>query len=195
MESKSGGAHAHHFGCHLVWTGAESGGTTGYERYSREVRVDVNGKPPLALSAAPAFRGDGALHNPEDLLVAALSSCHFLSYAALCARSGIVVVGYEDDATGTMDRVDGVTRFTEVVLRPRVTLAPGAPGGDADKARALHERAHAICFIASSVDFDVRNEPTILVADHAGHAGRDGGAPRAPSPAGPDGGEPGRPGA
>jgi organic hydroperoxide reductase OsmC/OhrA len=153
--------HAHHFACHLVWTGATSGATTGYEQYSREVRVDVEGKPPLPLSAAPAFRGDPALHNPEDLLVAALSSCHFLSYAALCARSGIHVVAYEDDAVGTLDRADGVTRFTEVVLRPRVTVAPGS---DVEKARALHERAHAICFIASSVDFDVRHEPTIVVA-------------------------------
>jgi organic hydroperoxide reductase OsmC/OhrA len=161
MEPKSSRAHAHHFACHLVWTGAASGGTTSYERYSREVRTEVVGKPPLALSAAPAFQGDAALLNPEDLLVASLSSCHFLSYAALCARSGIVVLAYEDDARGTMDRVDGVTRFTEVVLRPKVTLAPGA---DAAKARALHERAHAICFIANSVDFDVRNEPTIVFA-------------------------------
>jgi organic hydroperoxide reductase OsmC/OhrA len=161
MDPKAGSPHQHHFACHLVWTGAAKGGTKSYERYSREVRVETEGKPPLALSAAPAFRGDPSLYNPEDLLVAALSSCHFLSYAALCARSGIEVVAYEDDATGTMDRVDGVTRFTEVVLRPRVTLAPGA---DAEKARALHERAHAICFIASSVDFDVRNEPTIVFA-------------------------------
>ncbi len=161
MERRSEPAHAHHFACHLVWTGGAQGGTTGYEHYSREVRADVECKPPLSLSAAPAFRGDPALHNPEDLLVAALSSCHFLSYAAHCARSGVHVVAYEDDATGTMDRRDGVTRFTEVVLRPRVTVAPGA---DVEKARALHERAHAICFIASSVDFDVRNEPTIVVA-------------------------------
>jgi organic hydroperoxide reductase OsmC/OhrA len=161
MQPKPAAPHQHHFACRLVWTGAEHGGTTDYDHYSREVRVDIDGKPSLALSAAPTFRGDAALPNPEDLLVAALSSCHFLSYAALCARSGITVVAYEDQATGTMDRVDGVTRFTEVVLRPRVTLAPGA---DAEKARALHERAHAICFIASSVDFDVRNEPTIVVA-------------------------------
>jgi organic hydroperoxide reductase OsmC/OhrA len=161
MDTKSAPSQQHHFACHLVWTGADRGATTDYERYSREVRADVDGKPPLALSAAPAFRGDPALHNPEDLLVAALSSCHFLSYAALCARSGVSVVAYEDDATGTMDRVDGVTRFTEVVLRPRVTLAAGS---DAAKARALHERAHAICFIASSVDFPVRNEPTIVFA-------------------------------
>ena len=188
MEPKSGGAHAHHFACHLVWTGAESGGTTSYERYSRQVRVDVAGKPPLALSAAPAFQGDASLLNPEDLLVASLSSCHFLSYAALCARSGIVVQAYEDDARGTMDRVDGVTRFTEVVLRPRVTLAPGTSSANAAKARALHERAHAICFIASSVDFEVRNEPTIVLAaedprtqaEEPRTAGLAGGDPRTP---------------
>jgi organic hydroperoxide reductase OsmC/OhrA len=160
MEPKASG-HAHHFACHLVWTGSASGGTTSYEGYSREVRVEVQGKAPLALSAAPVFHGDPALLNPEDLLVASLSSCHFLSYAALCARAGIVVLAYEDDARGTMDRVDGMTRFTEVVLRPKVTVAPGS---DVAKARALHERAHSICFIANSVDFDVRNEPTIVVA-------------------------------
>ena len=151
----------HHFACHLVWTGAARGDTADYARYSREVRVDIEGKPPLALSASPAFRGDPALHNPEDLLVASLSSCHFLSYIALCARGGIVVLAYEDDARGTMARVGPSIRFTEVVLRPRVTVAPGA---DLDKARALHERAHAECFIASSVNFDVRHEPTIVVA-------------------------------
>jgi organic hydroperoxide reductase OsmC/OhrA len=152
---------AHHFDCRLVWTGAEKGGTTRYEAYSREARIEIEGKPPLPLSAAPPFLGDPALHNPEDLLVAALSACHFLSYAALCARSGIVVVAYEDRAHGTMDRADGKVRFTEVVLRPRVTIAPG---GDVEKALSLHDRAHAVCFIASSVNFEVRNEPVILVA-------------------------------
>jgi organic hydroperoxide reductase OsmC/OhrA len=161
MGSSVGAANQHHFACKLVWSGASEGGTTSYERYSREVRVDVAGKPPLPLSAAPPFRGNAALHNPEDLLVAALSSCHFLSYAALCARGGVVVLAYEDEATGTMDRVDGVTRFTEVVLRPRVTIAAGS---DPEKARTLHAKAHDICFIASSVDFDVKHEPTIVVA-------------------------------
>jgi organic hydroperoxide reductase OsmC/OhrA len=155
------GSTAHHFDCRLVWTGAEKGGTARYEAYSREVRVDFEGKPPLPMSAAPPFLGDPALHNPEDLLVASLSACHFLSYAALCARSGIVIVAYEDAAHGTMDKRDGKVRFTEVVLRPRVTIAAG---GDVEKAHALHERAHAICFIASSVNFEVRHEAVITVA-------------------------------
>ncbi|NUQ73593.1 MAG: OsmC family protein [Polyangiaceae bacterium] len=151
----------HVFECHLVWTGANPGGTTDYNSYSREYRVDFKGKASLTGSSAPAFLGDPALHNPEDLLVAALSSCHFLSYVALCARSGVNVLAYEDDATGTMERVNRTMRFTEVVLRPKVTIAEGS---DPTMAKALHERAHAVCFIANSVNFPVRTEPEIEVS-------------------------------
>ena len=152
---------AHHYECRLQWTGAQEGGARDYESYSREHRVDIQGKPPLTMTADPTFRGDPAIWNPEDLLVAALSSCHFLSYIALCVRSGVTVVAYEDRATGTMDKVDRKVRFTDVVLHPKVTIAEGS---DPDKARALHERAHALCFIANSVNFPVRNEPVIEVA-------------------------------
>ena len=152
----------HRFECRLVWTGARHGGTTGYEAYSREYRVDIPGKVSIRGSSAPAFRGDPALPNPEDLLVAALSACHFLSYVAYCARDGVNVIAYEDEATGLMQRVDRVTKFTDVLSKPRVTVAPGS---DVEKARALHEKAHHGCFIASSVNFPVRNEPEIVVAD------------------------------
>lgn len=154
-------SHEHRFDCRLVWTGARHGGTTGYESYSREYRVDIPGKVSIRGTAAAAFRGDPALPNPEDLLVAALSACHFLSYVAYCARDGVNVIAYEDEASGIMERVDRVTRFTDVLLKPRVTVAPGS---DVEKARALHEKAHHACFIANSVNFPVRNEPEILVA-------------------------------
>ena len=152
----------HLFESHLVWTGGKSGGTTGAATYSREYVIEIKGKEALKGSSAPAFQGDPALHNPEDLLMAALSGCHFLSYAALCAHSGVNVIAYEDTATGTMEKVDRVVRFTEVVLHPRVTIAKGS---DPEKAKALHERAHAICFIANSVNFPVRNEPVIEVSE------------------------------
>ncbi|TMQ48159.1 MAG: OsmC family peroxiredoxin [Candidatus Eisenbacteria bacterium] len=151
----------HHFDCRLVWTGAAKGPTSTYEGYSREYRVDFEGKPSLKGSAAPVFRGDPALHDPEDLLVAALTGCHCLSYLALCARGGVQVLAYEDAAKGKMERVEGVVRFTEVMLHPKVTIAPGS---DAEKAKSLHERAHAICFIANSVNFPVKHAPTISVA-------------------------------
>jgi organic hydroperoxide reductase OsmC/OhrA len=152
---------AHEFRCRLVWTGAAKGGTVGYETYSRDYRIDGEGKPfSIRGSAATAFRGDGTLWNPEELLVVSLSACHFLTYAALCARSRISVVAYADDAWGEMKRVDGKVRFTEVVLRPRVTIATG----DAERARALHDKAHEHCFVASSVNFPVRHEPYVEVA-------------------------------
>lgn len=152
----------HVFEANLVWTGSKNGGTASYDGYSREYRVDLKGRAPLVGSAAPAFKGDPSLPNPEEYLVAALSSCHFLSYAALCARAGVNVIAYEDAAVGTMEKVDRAVRFTEVVLRPRVTIARGS---DPEKARALHEKAHSICFIANSVNFPVRNEPVIEVSD------------------------------
>jgi organic hydroperoxide reductase OsmC/OhrA len=157
----SASSNDHHFACRLVWTGAARGPTADYQSYSRECRVDMTGKSSLKMSAAGAFRGDPALHNPEDLLVASLSACHFLSYVALCARNGVQVIAYEDDASGVMSRVERTFKFTDVLLRPRVTIGAGS---DPEKARALHEKAHAECFIASSVNFAVRNEPTITVA-------------------------------
>jgi organic hydroperoxide reductase OsmC/OhrA len=153
-------SHEHHFQCRLTWTGASQGPTTSYDAYSRDLLVEVDGKPALRGSAAPPFRGDGKVHNPEDLLVAALAECHCLSYLALASRAGIVVVGYEDQATGVIARIDGKIRFREATLHPRVWVAPGT---DLEKARALHEKAHTECFIASSVNFPVKNEPEILV--------------------------------
>jgi organic hydroperoxide reductase OsmC/OhrA len=156
----------HHFECRFVWTGAAQGGTKSYDAYSREGRVDVPGKSSIRMSAAPVFRGDPKLSNPEDLLVASLSACHFLSYAALCARNGVTMISYEDDASGTMSRFEGGFHFTDVVLKPKVTIAGGS---DPEKAMALHAKAHEECFIASSVNFPVRHEPTVSVAAGSGH--------------------------
>lgn len=150
----------HEYSSTLVWTGARAGATTSYQSYSRDYEVHCGGKPPMLSSADPHFRGNATRYNPEELFVASLSGCHMLSYLADCARAGVVVVAYDDDAQGVMEMHDGKMRFTEVLLRPRVTVAKGT---DTEKARALHESAHAGCFIASSVNFQVRHEPTIVV--------------------------------
>jgi len=152
----------HRFVCRLAWTG--QGATTGYRDYGRDLRVDFDGKPSLEASAAPAFRGEGSRHNPEDLMVAALSACHCLSYLAECARAGVEVVAYEDEATGELALVDGGLQFVDVQLRPRVTLGVGA---DAARAERLHARAHEACFIARSVNFPVRHEATVTPASGA----------------------------
>lgn len=151
----------HEFTCRLRWTGAASGSTVTYRGYSRALSVDVPGKPPLPVSAAPAFLGDGALHNPEDMLMGALATCHCLSYLALAARNRVEVVDYTDEATGVMEW-DGTTyHFTSVVLRPVVTVKKGT---NLETARALHGQAHEQCFIARSVNFPVKNDPVMIEA-------------------------------
>jgi organic hydroperoxide reductase OsmC/OhrA len=156
-------ANAHNYAAKVTWTGATAGGTTSYDAYSREYEFKIGDKPSVRGSSDPHFRGDATLYNPEELLVISLSTCHLLSYLADCARAGVNVVAYEDDASGTMQMKDRAIRFTDVLLRPRVTIAPGS---DVDKAKALHAKAHAECFIANSVNFPVRHEATIVVADH-----------------------------
>jgi organic hydroperoxide reductase OsmC/OhrA len=152
--------HQHHYAARVIWTGAAQGPIRDYESYSRDYRIEVEGKPPLEGSSDPKFRGDPGKLNPEDLLVMSLSACHMLSYLALCARAGIEVVAYEDQASGMMAIKDRKMRFVEVTLAPKVTIG----AGDLERARALHERAHEECFIANSVNFPVLNMPTVIRA-------------------------------
>ena len=148
----------HTYAIDLVWTGNRGGGTADYTSYDRTHELHVSGKPVLHGSADPVFRGNTDRHNPEELLVAALSACHLLTYLHMCAEAGIVVTAYEDHATGVMKQEGIGGRFTDALLRPRVTIA----AGDETLAHALHERAHGACYIASSVNFPVRCEPVIL---------------------------------
>ncbi|MBV9150048.1 MAG: OsmC family protein [Candidatus Eremiobacteraeota bacterium] len=150
---------SHAYEAHLHWTGAAHGPAADYQTYSREFSADIPGKPQLTGSSDPAFRGDPAVHNPEDLLLIALSACHMLTYLALCVRDGIQVISYEDRATGTMAQQDGKMRFIEAVLHPECVVS-----GDLQTATRLHEQAHAGCFIANSVNFPVRNEPKVSAA-------------------------------
>ena len=106
--------------------------------------------------------GDATRHNPEDMLLASLSACHMLWYLHLCAVNKIVVTAYEDQPEGAMEVVSGSDgRFTEVVLRPRVTIAAGS---DAARAESLHEVANSKCFVANSVNFPVEHEVVVTVA-------------------------------
>ncbi len=154
----------HVFAARVTWDGAAHGATTSYKTYSRAYTIESDGKPALRGSADPHFLGDGSAYNPEDLLVASLSACHLLSYLAECARAGIAVVAYEDDARGEMTLIDGAIRFREVVLRPRVAVADASRVADA---QALHEKAHALCFIANSVNFPVRHEASVTAVQPA----------------------------
>lgn len=153
----------HRYGVTVTWTGNTGTGTRSYRSYERAHTLSAPGKPPIPGSSDPAFRGDAACWNPEELLVASLSACHKLWYLGLCAQAGIIVMAYEDAAEGTMtEEAAGAGQFTVVTLRPRVTIAAGS---DAARALALHHEAHAFCFIARSVNFPVIAEPTIVRED------------------------------
>ncbi|MCY3830426.1 MAG: OsmC family protein, partial [Rhodospirillaceae bacterium] len=113
----------HTYTATITWTGNRGEGTRSYRGYGREHDIACPGKPVLRGSADPAYRGDADRHNPEDLLVAALSACHMLWYLHLSASAGVVVTAYEDRAEGTMrTQADGAGEFTGVTLRPRVTI-------------------------------------------------------------------------
>jgi organic hydroperoxide reductase OsmC/OhrA len=143
----------HSYATELTWTGNTGRGTADYRSYRRTCEVRAAGKPVLAGSSDPSFRGDADRWNPEELLVAALSQCHLLAFLHAAADAGVVVTAYEDSATGEMEQRGTGGRMTSVVLRPRVTVEGPA---DLD---ALHHRAHEDCFIASSVNFPVTVSP------------------------------------
>ena len=159
--------HEHHFAVDTRWTGDRGTGTSDYRSYGRDLEVTAVGKAPIAGSSARVFHGDAERWNPEELLIAALSECHLLSYLHVAASHGVVVVGYEDEATGTMEQTpDGGGRFTSVTLRPRVTVSIGRSQADDAVALAteLHAEAARKCFIAASVAFPVRHDPVVIAA-------------------------------
>jgi organic hydroperoxide reductase OsmC/OhrA len=127
--------------------------------FSRNNWLAAPGKFEVFGSSPVAFGGDPTGYNPEELLMLALSQCHLLTYLAMAAKRGIRVLHYEDRAIGSLGKnADGRMQMVEVVLHPKVIVAQDT---DLEEARALHARAHAACFIANSVNFEVRNEPEV----------------------------------
>ena len=162
--------HRHHYQVDVEWTGNRGSGTDGYRNYGRDHVIRIDGKPELAGSADPTFHGDDTRHNPEDMLVTALSACHMLSYLHMATKAGVVVIAYRDAAEGTMVTEGDGGCFAEVVLRPTVTISAAS---DSRKAEAAHDDAHHACFIANSVNFPVRCEPRILIGRDSGLGIRD----------------------
>jgi organic hydroperoxide reductase OsmC/OhrA len=141
------------------WSGNKGSGTAGYESYGRDMEISSSSKPAISGSSDPAFLGDAAKWNPEEMLVASISACHQLWYLHLCSDAEIIVTQYIDKAEGEMEASANTPgHFTRVVLHPKIVIAPG---GDLNKARELHHEAHKQCFIANSVNFEVSVEPEI----------------------------------
>jgi organic hydroperoxide reductase OsmC/OhrA len=139
-------------------------GTSAYSAHGRDHVVRAAGKPDLPMSADQAFLGNPARHNPDDLLVVAISSCHTLWYLHLCAGAGIIVRAYEHRPSGRLiESRESGNHFESVLLRPKVTIE----SGDVKEALRLHQDAHRKCFIASSVNFPVLHEPGIQHTSNA----------------------------
>ena len=157
---------AHEFPVAVRWDGSTA---DGYRAYQRTHIASVEGPGDLAVSADRHFRGDPAVHNPEQLLVIAAASCQMLSFLALAANRGIDVVGYTDDAVGTMTPRRGPMSVERIHLRPQITVAagPDAPV-DTEAVAALVEQAHRECFIANSLRSKIEIVPHITVGAPTG---------------------------
>ena len=154
-------AKTHGYRATIRWTGNQGGGTARYDGYSRDHVIELDGKPPLAGSADPAFRGDPGRANPEEMMLASISTCHMLWFLHIASTLGLVVESYEDTAGAVMTmNADGSGQFTSATLRPRVTLSAGDPS----LADGAHHKAHKMCFIARSLNFDVHCEGTVAAA-------------------------------
>ena len=153
----------HRYALTVRWTGNLGEGTSSYRGYSRDHDVEIPGLPVLKGSSDPTFRGDRTRYNPEQLLLAALSQCHMLSFLHVAVTNGVVVTRYIDEAEGLMrTNRDGSGQFESVTLKPRVTVAGAEHLPLMDE---LHHKANQLCFIARSVNFPVLHEPVTQAED------------------------------
>jgi organic hydroperoxide reductase OsmC/OhrA len=136
----------------LRWTKTDAPFT--YETYPRNHTISFKDGPPVTFSSSPAYKGDGSKGDPEDMLVAALSSCHMLSFLAIATKKKVTVETYEDDAVGFLENDGGKLWMARVVLRPKVVSS-----ADAGTLNQIHHLAHEACFIANSVKTNVTVEP------------------------------------
>lgn len=151
----------HHYKTTIQWTGNKGTGTNGYRNYERSHTISVENKAIIEGSSDPAFRGDKTKYNPEEMLLASLSSCHMLWYLHFCSEEGIIVTDYKDHATGIMmETANGSGQFTEVTLYPEIIVTDESM---IEKANNLHHKANEFCFIANSVNFPVKHNPTVSV--------------------------------
>jgi organic hydroperoxide reductase OsmC/OhrA len=147
----------HTYAITLTWSGSTG---AGYRRYSRSHQVVPRGAAGIAMSSDPAFRGDPSLANPEQLLLAAASSCQLLSFLAVAARAGVDVVDYTDDAAAVMPEQGRPVRIDRITLRPVIAVR----GVDAVTVQQLVKTAHEDCYVANSLAVPVDVEPVIRVA-------------------------------
>ena len=139
-----------------------TGGNFLQKEYSRDHSIEFPNGRKIAGSAAAAYGGNPANLDPEAAFTASLSSCHMLTFLALCSVRGFTVTSYSDDAVGYLDKnLEGKVCMTRVVLRPLVQFLAESDAGvpDSEQLVMLHERAHRACFISNSVKTSIEIEP------------------------------------
>lgn len=157
-------AFKHIFKANVNWELGEGETTTNPRQFSRNHIVNIDKKvAPLEVSAAKMFRGDAALHNPEDLLLSALASCHMMSYLYVCSQNNIEVLAYTDNAEAVLVvESTGSGRFKKVTLNPVVSIMDKTKK---ELALSLHQKANALCFIANSCHFPIEHEVQIIIKE------------------------------
>lgn len=151
----------HRYEIGLEWTGNQGTGTSAYNAYSRDYSVSVAGKPTVHGSSDPAFLGDPARYNPEDMFLASIASCHMLWFLHLASSAGIIVVSYQDKASGVMKtNRDGSGEFTSVTLSPSLVITDPS---QKDEAVALHDKVGDLCFIARSINVPIHHNVKVSV--------------------------------
>jgi len=142
-----------------TWTGNTGDGTSNYRSYERSLTISTANKVDILATSDTAFNSDKTKHNPEELLLASISSCHLLWYLHLCSETGVTVVNYSDEAIGKMKEIaGGGGHFTEVILHPYVIVSDDSM---IKKAKDLHHQANKLCYIANSCNFPILHKPII----------------------------------
>ena len=156
----------HHFQIRLAWPADPAQTAHPDANFSRNAIVSADGKAVVEVSAPTVFGGDASRYNPEELLIMSLAECHMLTYLAITSKKRLKVLHYADAAEGTLAIGEfgtaGKMSMQEVVLHPRVLVAKGS---NLEEAKSMHEKAHANCFVANSVNFPVRFVADIIEAE------------------------------
>jgi organic hydroperoxide reductase OsmC/OhrA len=151
----------HHYTALITWTGNMGTGTSGYTKYERSHLIQSGDKAVIEASSDAPFRGDISKHNPEDLFLSSIASCHMLWYLHLCADNGVVVKSYIDKPHGIMQTfANGSGNFSGITLHPLVEVTEASM---VETAIGLHHSAHQMCFLANSVNFEIFIEPTVRI--------------------------------
>jgi organic hydroperoxide reductase OsmC/OhrA len=151
----------HNYTLELNWTGNTGDSTSSYSSYERSYIIQTENKSQLEGSSDPVFRGDSSKYNPEELFLAAVSSCHMLWYLHLCSEEGILVKTYQDKPEGRMSlNSNGSGQFDKITLKPKITIG-NSSSEMLKKAERLHEKANEMCFIANSCNFEIVHEPVV----------------------------------